>query len=277
MINLFRSLAHMFCIFLLASCASQKIGNVSYIDNSIALDESFPELNVFKPKRSENCTVVIFIHGGYWDEGNKNMYDFLGRNFAKKNIVSVIPDYTLSPDGNYETMAMEVAAAIQWTNANIAKYSGNPDQIFLMGHSAGGHLIALVGTNPKYLKNPDLIKGIILNDAAGLDMYSYLKRNPPTKDHHYNITWTENPENWKDASPIFSLSEKAPPFLIYVGTKTFLSIISQNKDFVEKLNKYQPSVKINFLPKRHIPMMSQFIFPFNKHYGEIIEFMNAYK
>ncbi len=237
--------------------------------------ESFPKLNVFTPRKSKNSPVVIFIHGGYWEHGDKKTYGFLGRNFAKKELVTVIPNYTLSPDGNYDSMAKEVAAAIKWTHDYITNYGGNPEQIFLMGHSAGGHLIALVGTHPDYLKNVYLIKGIILNDAAGLDMNSYLQKNPPTKEHRYDVTWTEDPDNWKDASPIYFLSEKTPPILMYTGTKTYPSIISQNKDFVEELNTYQPAVKINFLTKKHVPMMSQFAFPWNKRYDEIIEFINS--
>ena len=277
MIKLFRILIPLFFLFLFSSCASTKISGISYLKSSKALEESYPKLNVFHPNNSEKSAIVIFIHGGYWDEGDKNIYGFLGRNFAKKNIVTVIPNYTLSPNGNYDTMAKEVAAAIDWTFKNIAKYNGNPDQIYLMGHSAGGHLIALVGTNPKYLENIDLIKGIILNDSAGLDMYSYLKENPPTQNHHYDVTWTDDQVNWKDASPIYFLSEKAPPFLIYVGTKTYPSIISGNKDFVEKLKVFQPAVEIKFLPKKHVPMMRQFFFPWNNHFKEIKEFTDTHK
>jgi arylformamidase len=273
----FRTLTLLFCVFLASSCASKKISNISYLKKSEALITSFPELNVFQTQTSEKSPVVIFIHGGYWTSGNKEMYSFLGRNFGKKKIVTVIPNYTLSPNGNYDTMAKEVAAVIQWTSDTIEKYNGNPDQIFLMGHSAGGHLIALVGTNPKYLKNTDIIKGIILNDAAGLDMNSYLKKDPPTKNHNYNVTWTENQENWKDASPIYSLSKKAPPFLMFTGTKTHPSIISQNKAFVQKLKTFQPNVKINFLNKKHVPMMLQFVLPWNKNYKEIIKFIEVNK
>jgi arylformamidase len=273
----FRTLTLLFCIFLVSSCASKKISNISYLKKSEALITSFPELNVFQTQTSEKSPVVIFIHGGYWTSGNKDIYGFLGRNFGKKKIVTVIPNYTLSPNGNYDTMAKEVAAAIQWTSDNIEKYNGNPDQIFLMGHSAGGHLIALVGTNPKYLKNTDMIKGIILNDAAGLDMNSYLKKYPPTKKHNYDVTWTKNQDNWKDASPIYSLSKKAPPFLMFTGIKTYPSIISQNKAFVQKLKTFQPNVKINFLNKKHVPMMRQFLFPWNKNYKEIIKFIEANK
>jgi arylformamidase len=273
----FRTLTLLFCIFLVSSCASKKISNISYLKKSEALITSFPELNVFQTQTSEKSPVVIFIHGGYWTSGNKDIYGFLGRNFGKKKIVTVIPNYTLSPNGNYDTMAKEVGAAIQWTSDNIEKYNGNPDQIFLMGHSAGGHLIALVGTNPKYLENTDMIKGIILNDAAGLDMYSYLQKHPPTKYHNYDVTWTENEDNWKDASPIYSLSEKVPPFLMFTGIKTYPSIISQNKAFVQKLKTFQPNMKINFLNKKHVPMMRQFLFPWNKNYKKIIRFIAANK
>lgn len=277
MSKLFRTLSLLFCILLLTSCASQKIGDLSYLINSEAFIESYPVLDVYQPRKSENNAVVIFIHGGNWNEGKKEIYKFLGRNFAKKDIVTVIPNYTLSPNGNYDTMAKEVAAVVEWTNANVTKYSGNPDQIFLMGHSAGAHLIALASTNPKYLQDPELIKGIILNDAAGLDMYSYLKEVPPTKKNNYDTTWTLNEDEWKDASPIYFLSENAPPFILYVGTKSYPSIISQNKDFVEELKSYQPSVEINYLNKKHVPMMSQFFIPWNKRYDEIIEFIQAKK
>lgn len=275
--NLFKFLTFLFCIFLISSCASKKISDITYLKNSKALIASFPKLNVFKTRKTKNNPVVIFIHGGYWAEGNKNIYGFLGRNFAKKEVVTVIPNYTLSPNGNYDTMAKEVAAAIQWTYDNIEKYNGNPDQIFLMGHSAGGHLIALVGTNPKYLENVNLIKGIILNDAAGLDMNSFLKQYPPTEKFNYDVTWTKNQDNWIDASPIYSLSEKAPPFLMFVGDKSYPSIISQNKAFVQKLNRFQPEVKLKFLSKKHIPMMSQFFLSWNKNYKQIIQFIDTNK
>ncbi len=275
--NIFKILFPCFIIVLLSACASKKIKKVAYLQDSKALVTSYPKLNIFKTRKSKKNPVIIFIYGGSWQSGNKDLYSFLGRNLAKKDIVTVIPNYTLSPHGNYNTMAQEVAAAIDWTYNNISTYNCDPEQIFLMGHSAGGHLIALVGTNPKYLKNIEMVKGIILNDAAGLDMYSYLQKNPPTSAQHYDVTWTKNPDNWKDASPIYFLSEKTPPVLIYTGTKSYPSIISGSQDFVKKLNAFQPSVEIKYLNKKHVPMMFQFIKPWNKRYEEITDFIKIQK
>ncbi|WP_047545828.1 alpha/beta hydrolase [Psychroserpens sp. Hel_I_66] len=262
-------------LMVFSSCASRKFKDVQYIPKKEKKEAL--SLNVFQPrdKDAKNLPVVIFVHGGYWTEGDKDIYGFLGRNFSKHDVVTVIPSYTLSPKANYDTMASEIVKAIQWTVDSITNYKGNPDNIYLMGHSAGGHLIALVSTNPKYLENTSAIKGVILNDAAGLDMYSYLQNNPPTTEYNYITTWTTNPEEWRNASPLYFVDEKSPPFLIYVGEKTYPSIKEQNSVFIEKLNEFQPTVSPIYLDKKHVPMMSQYFFPWTYRYDEIMEFING--
>ncbi|WAC02246.1 alpha/beta hydrolase [Lacinutrix neustonica] len=259
-----------------SSCASRKFEDVLYLEK-VPNEESL-KLNVFQPrhtKDSKPMPVVIFVHGGYWAEGDKDIYGFLGRNFAKHDVVTVIPSYTLSPKANYDTMAKEIAKAVEWTVNNIEEYHGNPEQIYLMGHSAGGHLIALISTNPRYLKTPEVIKGVILNDAAGLDMYTYLQNHPPTAKYHYKTTWTTDPEQWKKASPLYFVDEKAPPFLIYIGKKTYASIKKQNAVFIDKLNEFQKEIQPIYLDKKHVPMMSQYFFPWTKRYDEILSFINT--
>ncbi|WP_026755865.1 alpha/beta hydrolase [Sediminibacter sp. Hel_I_10] len=256
----------------LCSCASQKHKNIAYL-NTEAPQEDL-KLNVFEPRDLESKRpVVIFVHGGNWNSGNKNTYGFLGRNLAKHDVITVIPSYTLSPQANFDTMASQVAQAFIWTRDHISEYGGDPAQIYLMGHSAGGHLIALVCTNPKYLDNPKAIKGVILNDAAGLDMYTYLQEHPPTIANNYRSTWTTNPELWKQASPVYHLSEEMPPFMIYVGTKSYESIIRQNATFLNALQEYQPDVTPIYLNKKHVPMMTQYFWPWSNRYDEVLDFI----
>jgi len=258
------------------NCASKKIKNIPYTKISKENVTNQPTLNVFIPRKGNSSNpVLLFVHGGYWEAGKKETYGFLGRNFAKKGVVTVIIDYTLSPKANYKDMAQEVAQAIAWTKENISEYKGNDDAIFLTGHSAGGHLVALVSTSPEFAENKNDIKGVILNDAAGLDMYSYLQKHPPTIEHHYKTTWTEDPEQWKAASPIYFLNDEMPPFKIYLGSKTYESITISNHAFLEELKNYQPNVALEILDKKHVPMMSQFFFPWNDRYDEIINFIEA--
>ena len=270
-----KNLLALLSLLLFSNCASKKYKNISYLESN----ESKPSLNIFVPKNKKftNNNVLIFVHGGNWNSGDKKLYSFLGRNFAKKGITTIVAGYTLSPTANYDEMATQIGKVVSWTKSNITNYNGNPNSIFLTGHSAGGHLIALVGTNPKYLKDNSAIKGIILNDAAGLDMKHYLEEFPPTQQDDYLTTWTSNPENWKEASPIYFLNKNTAPFMIYTGSKTYESIKVSNERFLKELHKYQPNVTPIVLNKKHIPMVLQYIFPWNNRYDEIINFMNENK
>ena len=265
--------------FLSFNCSSKKITDVSYLKSSEVSTSDNPKLNVFVPRKSivDKVPVLIFIHGGNWNSGRKGIYDLLGRNFASKGIITVIPGYTLSPNANYDVMAEQLAEAIKWVKNNIDKYGGDPNQVFVSGHSAGGHLGALAVMNPKYNIDPKSISGIILNDAAGLDMNHYLEENPPTDKDNYLATWTSNPEKWKEASPIYFLNKNTPPFLIYVGDKTYNSIKVANSRFVSALNPFQPNVTPIRLNKRHAPMVLQYFNPWSDRFDETIEFIKKQK
>ena len=265
--------------FLSFNCSSKKITDVSYLKSLEVSTTDNPKLNVFIPRKSnvEQAAVLIFIHGGNWNSGRKGTYDLLGRNFANKSIITVIPDYTLSPNASYDTMTEQIAQVIIWCKENIHKYGGDPNQIFVSGHSAGGHLGALAVMNPKYKIDPKSISGIILNDAAGLDMKNYLEGNPPTEKDNYLATWTSIPEKWKEASPIYFLNKNTPPFLIYVGDKTYNSIKVANSRFVSVLNPFQPNVTPIRLNKRHAPMVLQYFNPWSDRFDETIEFIKKQK
>ena len=263
--------------FLLSSCAAKKFKDISFIEKGNITELNAPRLNLFVPRdhTAEKMPVLIFIHGGNWNTGNKNTYGWFGRNFAKKGILTIIPDYTLSPNSDYDGMAREVAAAINWAKAHAAEYNGDPNRIFITGHSAGGHLAALAVMNPKYGILKDAISGIILNDAAGLDMKHYLESNPPTSDHDYLATWTDSPEKWRDASPIYFLTKDTPPFKVYVGKKTYNSIKVANDRFIAALKPFQPDVAPILINKSHIPMVLQYFWPWSDRFDEIVTFIEA--
>jgi acetyl esterase/lipase len=264
---------------LLASCASKKIANLSYFVASKENTTVTPKMNVFVPRnaKTKKLPVLIFVHGGNWDTGRKGIYDLLGRNFARKGVITVIPDYTLSPNADYDLMTRQIAAVIQWTKDSIGRYKGNPNEIFITGHSAGGHLGALAVMNPKYGIDPTFISGIILNDAAGLDMKNYLEENEPTQENDYITTWSNSPAKWQDASPIYFLNKNTPPFLIYVGDKTYPSIKTANKRFIAALHSFQPKVEAVRLNKRHVPMVIQYFWPWSDRIDEVIDFMKLHK
>ncbi|QDP84310.1 alpha/beta hydrolase [Chryseobacterium sp. SNU WT5] len=261
---------------LVMSCQSRKYKDVIYGQSSNKEDL---KLNIFVPNNSDHkkFPVLIFVHGGNWNSGNKDQYGFFGRNFAKKDVITVILEYTLSPTANIDQMTTKIATAIMWVQKNINTYHGDASQIFVTGHSAGGQLVASAVLNPKFEVAENSISGIILNDAAGIDMKDYLEKYPPTTEDDYLATWSNDPKNWYQASPIYFLNEKSPPFLIYVGSKTYPSITTANEHFLTELNKFQPEVKPIILNKKHIPMILQYFFPWNKRSAEMVAFMKKNK
>jgi len=234
-------------------------------------------LNVFSPKTKEKpWPVLVFVHGGSWQSGNKATYNFLGNRFARRGVVAVIIDYPLSP-AQYPAMALSTALAVAWVYKNISRYGGDSSRIFIAGHSAGGHLAALVGTDTTYFNQAGVhnpLKGIVLLDAAGLDMFGYLTKQVAAKDRAYLDVFTSNPQNWKNASALYHLHLGMPPFLIFRAGNTYQSIKTSHNVFIPALLAYQPTLVYKVQAgKHHIGMITQFLNGFNPRYKDIKQFM----
>ncbi|HEY0655500.1 MAG TPA: alpha/beta hydrolase, partial [Chryseosolibacter sp.] len=118
------------------------------------------------------------------------------------------------------------------------------------------------------------IKGAILIDAAGLDMYGYLMEDKKPEGHSYLKTFTTNPAEWKKASPLYYLQENMPPFLIYKGEKTYSSIEKSHAKFIRALPDYSGKFTYHELKrKKHVPMITQFFWTWSHRYDEIVSFM----
>ena len=249
--------------------------DLAYLDSKNVrnlLDVYYPE-NINEPK-----DVLVFIHGGSWNSCSKDMYGFLGKNMARKNVVSVIINYSLSPEFQYGKIASDCAMAIKWVRDSISRFGGRSDRIFVMGHSAGGHLAAIINNDPRYFEAagiPNPIKGVILNDSFGLDMFEYLnlaKQNKQTAG--FLDAFTKDPENWKTASPIFYLKNVYNPFLIIVGDRTYSAIKLQSQRLLEELLKANKSGELKTIKgRRHKAMIIQMFFKNNRMYDYILEFM----
>jgi acetyl esterase/lipase len=240
-------------------------------------------LDVYYPKNTQTPKdVLVFIHGGSWNSGKKDTYWWLGKNMASKNVISVIINYSLSPKSQYEEMAYDCSEALKWVKDSIATYGGSPDRIFVMGHSAGGHLAALINNDPRFFKQAGIsnpIRAVILNDGFGLDMFEYLnaaKKNKQTES--FLNTFSKDENLWKIGSPMFYLENVQNPFLIFVGEHTYPAIKLQSDRLYKDLSKANKPIEINIVKrKKHIGMITQMIFRNNHMYSTILAFMNKYR
>ncbi|WP_375444557.1 alpha/beta hydrolase [uncultured Fibrella sp.] len=237
-------------------------------------------LDVYRPnkKADKPYPVVVFIHGGNWNSGSKNIYWFIGRRLAKQGIVAVIISYRLSPGVLVPAMATDCAQAVAWTSLHIANYGGDPNRIYVMGHSAGGGLAALLATDDTLFeklgmaRNP--VKGAILDDPAGINMYDYLKKMEFPSDKQYLTSFGADPEGWRSVSPLYKVKAGAPPMLLYTGEKTYPSIISGTEALHKKLLSLGIKSQYTVIPgKAHVPMVKQLFWKRNIIYREAIGWM----
>jgi acetyl esterase/lipase len=96
--------------------------------------------------------VVVFIYGGAWQTGDKDDYLFVGAALARAGFVVVIPDYRVYPDGAWPVFEQDAAQAVATVQRSAASWGGDPGRVFLVGHSAGAHIAAMLALNPAFLQ-----------------------------------------------------------------------------------------------------------------------------
>jgi acetyl esterase/lipase len=111
------------------------------------------KLDVYKPTSpaSTKRSVVVFFYGGAWDSGEKDGYLFAAEALTSRGYVVVIPDYRIYPEVTFPAYMDDAAAAVRWTFDNVSAYGGDPTKVFVMGHSAGAQLAALLAYDGSYL------------------------------------------------------------------------------------------------------------------------------
>jgi arylformamidase len=168
-----------------------------------------------------NAPLVIFIHGGGWKRGDKanatgaaKVTHYLAAGYAVASI-----DYRLVPAATVEQQAQDVADAVAALRTQAAKLGIDPARIVLMGHSAGAHLAALVGTDPAYFAKagmqPDAVRGVILLDGAAYDVPRQIAEGGNFMHDTYLQAFGSDPARQKALSPTFQVAApNAPDFLI---------------------------------------------------------------
>ena len=191
---------------------------------------------------AQGAPVFLFIHGGSWRSGDRSQYPALGNRFAKAGAVVVVPSYRLAPAALHPAQAEDVAAALAWTVKHAAEYGGDPGRIYLGGHSAGGHLAALVALDPKYLAahqlKPSLLKGVIAMSGV------------------YDVQNLENvfgkdPAGWPAASPQTYIRRDAPPFIVTYCQWDYATLPAQARQFHAALREAGAQSELVYVPAQN--------------------------
>ncbi|HEU5154271.1 MAG TPA: alpha/beta hydrolase [Gemmatimonadales bacterium] len=195
--------------------------NISY---DPAGTDSLTALDIYPPRFGGHHPVVIFIHGGSYVEGDKSTeVGAKPKEFRSRGYVFVAVNYRLSPAVKHPVHIQNVAKAIAWVRHNIGRYGGDSTRLFVMGHSSGASMAALIATNERYLKAEGLdlnaLSGAILLDGSAYDVPRRFS-DDSLEAHRLLAIFGDDPAGWEDGSAIYHCQKGKgiPPFLMFYLT-----------------------------------------------------------
>ena len=244
--------------------------DVSYYDGADR-DRVKHNLDLYLPKGLKDYPVLFFVHGGAWSLGDKSdfgAYAAFGSAFAKLGIGVVVTNYRLSPKIQHPEHVKDVARAFAWTTKNIAKRGGDKERIFVCGHSAGAHLVALLATDPAYLKAHDLtskaIRGAIPISGPFILAPGFLPK-----------VFGDDRKAAPAAAPMSHVRKDLPPFLIVFADNDFVGCDRPVGEAFRKALEAKGNVArtLEIKNHNHITVMMSAGMPAGKAHQEIVKFI----
>jgi arylformamidase len=193
--------------------------------------DPYQRLLVF-PSAQPDGRVLLFWHGGGWTSGYKEWMSFMAPAFTAAGVTFVSAGYRLAPEHVFPIALQDCAGAVRWVVQHIASHGGDPGQLFLGGHSAGGHYAALLAVAPQWLEAAGVaakpisgclpLSGVFdFGESSGLSMRPRFLGPDPQTDLL--------------ASPIRQIVGVPPSFLVAYGSQDFPHLVPQGRAFAERL------------------------------------------
>ncbi|MCA7951554.1 alpha/beta hydrolase [Burkholderia seminalis] len=233
-------LSVLLAVGLLAACSPVRVLNALTPSYTYSLFADIPYgpgerqvLDVYLPARivhdwpadaNEGLPVVVFFYGGSWQSGERKDYLFVGEALASRGFVAVLPDYRTYPATTFPGFVDDAARAVAWAREHAAAFGGDPRRLFLMGHSAGAQIAALLATDGRYLAARHMRKSDIAGMIGLAGAYDFLPLHDPTLEKIFP------PEARAASQPIRFIQGSEPPIWLAVA---------ENDTVVEPGNTYR--------------------------------------
>lgn len=202
-------------------------------------DDYWQKLDIYLPPETGNSPlpVLIFFHGGAWTSGTKERMGFMAPPLLDLPAIFVAANYRLAPDTRYPAMLQDCMNATALVARHIGEYGGNPRRLFVGGHSAGGHLAALVALDRAAQRVAGLETNAIRGFLGVSGSYDIRKRDgaPGSPERRIYDVLLGRESDDAAASPITHVQPDSPPCFIAWGTRDFPRLIAQAKAFAAKL------------------------------------------
>jgi acetyl esterase/lipase len=185
-----------------------------------------------------NQPVVVYFYGGAWQSGNRQDSRGVAQALAARGIVTIAADFRSYPDTVFPGFLDDPAAAVRWTRDHARNFQGDPGRIFVMGHSSGAHIAAMLATDPSYLAAQGMSNSSLSGMIGLAGPYAAIPTSDPHMDEIFPVALRQR------ALPITLITGHEPPMLLAAGTDD-TDVDPRNSDrFAAALRAHQVVVEL---------------------------------
>lgn len=217
-------LAMLAYVLLLSGCEASLFAGLNATDRRAGIDTTRDivfdtthqlHLDIYRPAGIVHAPIVVFFYGGSWVRGERAWYRFVGTALANEGAIAVIPDYRKYPQVTMKGFMQDAASAVAWVHDHASELGGAADDVFVMGHSAGGQIGALLATDPSWLA-PYRLRPADLAGFIGLaGCYDFMPI--PAKEKDMLAIFGRDAAEQARAQPVRFVRGMEPPMLLLQG------------------------------------------------------------
>ncbi len=194
-----------------------RVGGAAVVQDQSYGPDELHQLDIYRPDSGRgDAPVLVFFHGGRWTDGDKSMYPFVGKAFADRGYVTVIADYRKYPEVRFPAFVHDGAQAVAWVHDNIERFGGDPERLFIAGHSSGAHIASLLAADERYLQAQGKPTAIVRAFAGLAGPYDFV----PDEEDLIDIFGP--PERYPQMQTTTHIEGDEPPMLLLWGEKDTL-------------------------------------------------------
>ena len=218
-------------------------------------------MDIYAPAGAHDLPIVVFFHGGSWQDGKRQWYRWMGKTLARHGLVVAIPDYRKYPQVRMDGFMADAAHAVAWMHAHAADYGGDRDVMFLMGHSAGAHIAALMATDGRWLGEVGLQARELAGFIGLAGPYDFLPLTDPAFIGMFGTT----PSAQASSQPVNFVDGDEPPMLLLQGTDDHYVQPKNTLSLAQRMRAQHEPVEVRMYPGiGHIRLLLSFSYPLRR-------------